>query len=206
MIHLNETHYIAEGLARVCYAHPDNENLCIKIGKPNVEVAHLYKEIKYFEKIKSKNTSNYAYPFYAMYHGEIETNLGVGFVYDLIKDETTGNISLTLRHYLEMENCPFTDAYFVKELERLKQQMITHKVHVGDLRARNICVKVLKDISIQLIVIDGLGHRDFFPLGDWFHYFAKKKVERRFVKNKLHSLDAQRELIKQMRAAGETII
>lgn len=206
MIHLNQDHYIAEGLARTCYQHPKDNNLCIKIGKPGVEVSHLYKEIKYFNKIRKKDISKYEYPFYAMYHGEIETNLGVGFVYDLIKDETTQNISLTLRHYLEMESSPFSDAYFVKELERLKQQMIIHKVHVGDLRARNICVKVLKNNSIQLIVIDGLGHRDFFPLGDWFHFFAKKKVERRFIKNKLHSLKAQRELIKNMRDAGETIV
>jgi len=206
MIHLTEDHYIAEGLARICYQHPENLNLCIKIGKPNVEVAHLYKEIKYFHKIKRKDISKYEYPFYAMYHGEIDTNLGVGFVYDLIKDEPTGEISLTLRHYLEMENSPISDTVFVTELNRLKQQMITHKVHVGDLRARNICVKLFKDNSIQLIVIDGLGHRDFFPLADWFHYFTKKKVERRFVKNKLHSLEEQRQLIKDMRASGETIV
>ncbi len=206
MLQLNSSHYIAEGLARTCYQHPENSKLCVKIGKPDVEVVHLYKEIKYFNKIKNKDISKYEYPFYAMYHGEIETNLGTGFVYDIIKDEPTNKISLTLRHYLEMDNSPFSDAYIVQELHRLKQQMITHKVHVGDLRARNICVKVLKDNSMQLIVIDGLGHRDFFPLGDWFHYFAKQKVERRFVKNKLHSLKEQRQLIRDLRASGETII
>lgn len=206
MIQLNNTHYIAEGLARICYQHPENNNLCIKIGKPNIEVSHLYKEIKYFLKIKNRDISNFEYPFYAMYYGEIETNLGNGFVYHLIKDETTNKISLTLRHYLEMKNCPFSDESIRQELSRLKEQMILHKVHVGDLRARNICVKVFRDNSFRLIVIDGLGHRDFFPLGDWFTYFARKKVERRFIKNELHSLKAQRTLIKKMRDAGETII
>ncbi len=206
MIEIKDKHYISEGLARKVYYHPDNNNLCIKIGKPEVEVNHLYKEIKYYHKIKNKDTSKFDYSFYVTYHGEVDTNLGTGFVYDLVKDETTQNISLTLRHYLEMDNSPFSDEQFLEGLNRLKSQMIQHKVFVGDLRARNICVKILKDKSIDLIVIDGIGHRDFFPLADWFQYFAKKKVERRFLKANLHSLEAQRNLIKQMRAAGETIV
>lgn len=206
MIEITDKHYIAEGLARICYYHPDNNNLCIKIGKPEVEVEHLYKEIKYYHKIKDKDISKFNYPFYANYHGEIQTNLGTGFVYDLVKDEITQEISLTLRHYLEMIDSPFLDVVFIEGLERLKEQMIKHKVFVGDLRARNICVKVLKDNSIELVVIDGLGHRDFFPFADWFGNYAKKKVERRFLKANLHSLDAQRDLIKRMREAGEIIV
>lgn len=206
MIEIKEEHYIAEGLARKCYVHPEDSNLCIKIGKPEVEVDHLYKEIKYYHKIKNKNVSKFDYPFYAQYHGEIETNLGTGFVYDLIRDENSKSISLTLRHYLEMKASPFEDEVFVKALNRLKNQMIQHKVFVGDLRARNLCCKILKDNTIQLIVIDGIGHRDFFPLADWFGHFAKKKVERRFFKAKLHSLKAQRALIKRLRSEGHEIV
>lgn len=206
MIEIKDSHYIAEGLARKVYYHPDNNDLCIKIGKPEIEEEHLYKEIKYYHKIKNKDTSKFDYPFYVKYHGEVDTNLGTGFVYDLIKDETTQNISLTLRHYLEMDDAPFSDEQFIEGLNRLKSEMIKHKVFVGDLRARNICVKILKDKSIELIVIDGIGHRDFFPLADWFEHYAKKKVERRFLKANLHSLEAQRNLIKQMRAAGEIIV
>ena len=206
MIEIKDEHYISEGLARKVYYHPDNNDLCIKIGKPEIEVDHLYKEIKYYKKIRNKDTSKFDYPFYVAYHGEVETNLGTGFVYDLIKDETTGNVSLTLRHYLEMENSPYSDEVLIEGLNRLKSEMINHKIFVGDLRARNICCKILKNKHLQLIVIDGIGHRDFFPLADWFHFFAKKKVERRFLKGNLHSLKAQRDLIKRMRAAGETII
>ena len=105
-----------------------------------------------------------------------------------------------------MSDSPISDEQIIEGLERLKSEMIRHKVFVGDLRARNICVKILMDNTIELIVIDGIGHRDFFPLADWFEFFSRKKVERRFIKANLHSLDAQRNLIKQMRAAGETIV
>lgn len=206
MIQIKDEHYIAEGLARKCFYHPDDDNLCVKIGKPNVEVEHLYKEINYFKKIKNIDTSKFDYQFYAAYNGEVQTNLGTGFVYELIKDEISQKISLTLRHYLEMQDAPFKDEVFVDGLDRLKHQMIKHKIFVGDLRARNICCKILKDNSLELIVIDGIGHRDFFPFADWFHFFAKRKVERRFLKANLHSLSAQRDLIKRMRAEGETII
>lgn len=206
MIELSDKYYIAEGLARVCYQHPEDSNLCIKIGKPEVEVEHLYKEINYFKKLKNKDKSAFDYMFYADYHGEIDTNLGTGFVYDLVKDETTNQISLTLRHYLEMENSPINDVIFEKELHRLKEEMIRHRIFVGDFRARNICCKLLKNNSIELIVIDGLGHRDFFPFADYSTYFARKKVERRFIKSNMHSLEAQRQLIKRLRAAGETIV
>ena len=49
-----------------------------------------------------KYRKRYDYPFYATYHGVIETNFGIGHVYDLIRDETTQNRSLTLSHYREM--------------------------------------------------------------------------------------------------------
>ncbi|MFV9550532.1 YrbL family protein [Algibacter sp. PT7-4] len=194
MIIIKETDYIAEGLARKCYYHPNNANLCIKIGKPEVERKHLYKEINYYKKIKNKKISKFDYQFYAKYHGEIETNFGVGFVYDLIKDENTETISLTLRNYLMMKNAPFKDAVFKKAINRLKAQMIKHKVFVGDLRARNICCKVLKDNSIELVVVDGLGHRDFIPIADWFSVFARKKIERRFLKSSFCPLSKLRRL------------
>lgn len=206
MIQLTQEYYISEGLARICYQHPENPNLCIKIGKPQVDIKHLYKEINYFKKIRNKDTSKFDYQFFANYYGEVQTNLGVGFVYDLIRDEANNNVSLTLRHYLEMKNSPISDKTILKELARLKNQMIVHKIFVGDLRARNICCKILKNNAVELVVVDGMGHRDFFPIADYSKYFAIKKVERRFIKSNLHSLEAQRQLIKKLRDEGETIV
>jgi len=202
MLEIREQDYISEGQARKVYQHPQENELCIKIGKPEIEENHLYKEIKYYKKIRHKNTGKFGYQFYSQFLGEIKTNLGTGFIYQLVKDETTNEISLTLRHYLEMDTSPVSDSAIQKGLLRLKEEMIKHKVFVGDLRARNICVKRLKNGGIELVVIDGLGHRDFFPFADWFTYFAKKKVNRRFYKANLNSLEAQRNLLKSLREAG----
>ena len=197
MVVLNDEHYMAEGLARKCYYYPDNDNLCIKIGKPEVDESHLYKEINYYKKISKKDTSKFDYPFYSMYHGTIETNLGKGFVYDLVRDETTHEVSKTLLDYIRMKDSSYEDYILNTALNRLKDQMITHKVFASDFRPRNICCKILKDDSIELIIVDGIGHRDFFPLANWFGYFAQRKIERRFQKIHLNTIDEHREMIKR---------
>lgn len=197
MIQLSESDYLAEGLARTCYFHPEDENLCIKIGKPNVEVSHLYKEINYYKKINKKDASKFDYPFYAMYHGTIETNLGEGFVYDLVRDETSQEVSKTLLDYIRMKDSPIDDSVFDTSLKKLQDQMIKYKVFASDLRPRNLCCKILKDGSVEMIIVDGIGHRDFLPLGDWFHCFAKQKVERRFQKIALSSVLDHREMLRQ---------
>ncbi len=199
MIQLSESDYLAEGYARTCYFHPENENLCIKIGKPEVEKSHLYKEINYYKKIKNKQIATFDYPFYAMYHGVIDTNLGEGFVYDLIRNETNQEVSKTLLNYISMKkDNPIEDAVFNEALKSLKAQMIKHKVFASDLRPRNICCKLLKNGTMQMIIIDGIGHRDFFPVADWFGFFAKRKVERRFQSIHINTIDDHRQLLKRL--------
>ncbi|WP_323789678.1 YrbL family protein [Psychroserpens sp.] len=194
MVVLKDEHYMAEGLARKCYFHPKSDNLCIKIGKPGVDEAHLYKEIKYYKKIKNKDFSEFDYPFFAAYHGRIETNLGEGFVYDLVRDQTTNTVSKTLRHYMIMKDPLFSDDVLDQALLRLQSQMIKHKVFASDFKPRNICCKLLKDNSIEMVIVDGIGHRDIFPFADWFGYFAKRKVERRLIKNDMQSMAHHRQM------------
>ena len=85
-----------------------------------------------------------------------------------------------------------------KAFEHLKRLMIKHRIIASDIRSKNICCKILKDESIQMIIVDGVGHRDFIPIVDWSSYFAKKKIERRLIKHDLHDLDAQRAFLKSL--------
>ena len=74
--------------------------------------------------------------------------------------------------------------------------MVKHKVIANDIISKNICCKILNDQSIQMIIIDGVGHRNFIPLVDWFSYFAKKKIDRRLLKKQMHDLNAQRKYLR----------
>lgn len=194
MLKLSEDLYIGEGEIRKCYKHPQNEHLCLKIPREHVTREYTYKEIIYFNKLAKRNKAGYSYPFYSDFHGEVETNLGQGQVFDLVIDETTGKIAKTLEYYLT-ENTEIEDAKLWKALLELKEQMTIHKVFTRDLRSRNLCCKILKDTSIQIIIIDGIGHRDFFPFADLFHHFSKKKIDRTFEKWHFTSIEDQRNFL-----------
>jgi PhoP regulatory network protein YrbL len=196
MIQLSQKDYIGEGEIRVCYEHPQDESLCIKVPRPEITRKYTFKEILYFKKLAKRNKSRYAYPFYSDFYEEVETNLGLGQVFDLVRDETNGAISKTLEYYLTKSNV-ISEEKLEQALGILKQQMTKHKVFTRDLRARNICCKLKKDDTIELVIIDGIGHRDFFPLADWFHYFSKKKVGRTFTKWYFDNIDEQRRFLQE---------
>jgi hypothetical protein len=194
MLTLNEGHYIGEGEIRFCYYHPDNQNLCVKIPRKNTTRNYTLKEIKYFNKL-SKRNNKYTYKFYSDFQGEELTNLGLGQKFDLIRDYSSNEVSKTLEYYLLHSN-KISDYKLESALIALKKMMIKYRVFARDLRSRNICCRLINgDNDIELIIIDGIGHRDFFPLADWFNYFSKKKVERTFKRWKFNSLFDQREFL-----------
>ena len=187
---LKDENYFAEGNSRKVYYHPSDNSLCIKIAKPTEAPSYLQREINYYSKIQNgKNVSKFKYCFYAKYYGEIETNLGVGTIFDLIRDETTKNRSKTLLQYLNMAESPFNDNMLNIALDDFKQEIIKHTIFIKDCGPSNLCCRVKKTGSIELIAVDGvMGHRDFLPLVDYWHYFAIKKIERYLSRAHLTSI------------------
>ena len=198
MITIESKHLVAEGVYQKCFRHPSDDNLCIKISKKDIETSRVAYEVEYCEKISKKRIKKEDYQFFSKFHGTVETNLGKGYVFDLIKDETTQEVSKTLEYYLLHPDPEISDKTLKIVYERLIQLMVKYKIIANDIRSKNICCKILEDKTIELIHVDGLGHRDFLPLVDWFSYFAKKKIERRLVKFHLHDLDVQRDYLKTL--------
>tara|TARA_B100000963_G_C22447345_1_gene589430 strand:- start:270 stop:875 length:606 start_codon:yes stop_codon:yes gene_type:complete len=194
---LSKDHYIGEGEIRFCYYHPDDMNLCVKIPRENTTRNYTLKEIKYFKKLSKRNKQKYGYKFFSDFQGEVLTNLGLGQKFDLIRDYSSNEVSKTLEHYL-LHSSKISDNKIESAIMTLKQMMIKHRVFTRDLRSRNICCRLVNSNNdIELIIIDGIGHRDFFPLADWFYFFSKKKVERIFERWKFNSLSDQRKFLKK---------
>ncbi len=192
MIILNkERDYIAEGMYQICYKHPENKDVCIKISKPNAIIQRVEKELKYYKQLNRRRGLKHKDLFYAKYLNTVATNLGPGFSFDFIIDEVSGEVSNTLEYYLLHPDPELSIEILQKEYENLIDTLITHKVMAVDLWARNICCQLMNDGTVNLIIIDGLGHRDFFPLVDWFSYFTKKKLYRRMRKNHMSTLKDQ---------------
>ncbi len=165
LITLNERLLIASGGARHVYQHPDNTALCIKVdavqscSAPFVTRA----ETQLFEELaKQRNQTDFS--FILNYRGNVETNLGFGAIFELVRDEDTGNVSRVLMRILE------TDPQFAKEerfksaLRIFRRKLLQETVLCRDLRPWNICVKKLTNGDIRLILIDGVGntHKKWF--------------------------------------------
>ncbi len=191
---LSDEHYFAEGNTVKCYYHPHNDDLCIKIAKTKDGLAYLQREKNYHTKIRHKDKSAFDYLFYADYYGDIETNLGIGSIYELIKDETNQKRSITLAQYLRIYPYSHSNDKILEEvLVKFKEQLITHCIFMKDCSPHNICCRVLKNNKIEFVAIDGLnGHRDFIPLANYWHYFAKKKIQRWLTRAHLTSIEAIR--------------
>ena len=197
MVLLNkEEDYIAEGMYQVCYRHPENKKICIKISKPNAVIPRVEKELKYYKQLNKRKRLKNRNSFFAKYLKTIDTNLGVGLSYDFITDEVSGEVSKTLEYYLLHPEAKMSIEILQQKYEGLIASLIDCKVMAVDLWARNICCQRMMDGDIRLVIIDGLGHRDFLPLVDWFSYFTRKKLYRRMRKNHMTTLSDQLEYLK----------
>ena len=157
MIFLSDKQFISEGKTRTCYAHPEDKNLCIKVMKPSHEGAQfLKKEIKYYKKIQKRN-KKYSLSFFAKYHGTIETNLGIGYLYDLVRDQN-GKVSLPLKHYIETRSInEFPNNLAKTALSDIKQKMVEYKVFGYDVYHENLLCRLKDKKEIELVLIDGIG-------------------------------------------------
>ena len=95
IIWLNDSHIIGKGLARTCFQHPKDKNICIKVDHFEArEHTDTWREVKYYRRIALLKP-RFKYGCIPRYHGIPITNLGKGGMFELIRDETTGEIIWT---------------------------------------------------------------------------------------------------------------
>ena len=173
-MHIPDKYYLAEGKHRKVYIHPDNPDLCIKISKdqPRNRSRATKRELTYLNTYKERVTC------FSFFHGVVESNLGQGYIFDLIRNED-GNISRQLSELTGL-------AGLEKKLTSLYQLFLNNGIIVGDLNAGSIVAREKKDGDYDLIIIDGTGNSDFIKICDYSKYFLRKKLIRKF--NKLYRL------------------
>lgn len=164
---LNE-HYIGQGRQKVVYRHPCDPNLCIKIPKAKPRLLKsLKREIKYLKRHQQK------LQFLADYLGEIETNLGKGYLFSLICDHD-GAVSKPLESiYSELDGLG-------EKVASMYQSLLKNKSAVSELEPCNILVKRWENGEYELYIIDGFGNSDFIKVCDFSRTFLKKKLTRKF--------------------------
>ena len=79
---------IGKGLHRECFIHPEDINKCIKVVV-NGNQQETEREQSYYKFLQKKKI---AWDMLPKFYGNIETNMGLGAVFDLIRDHN-GQVS-----------------------------------------------------------------------------------------------------------------
>ena len=191
MINLQGIRPFAEGGNRICYIHPDDKTLCLKISKPEV-VKKMHQNAPWYKKLRPeksfddnfreerayqqkaiKENPQKIWNHLAKWYAFVETNKGLASCTELITNND--EVALNLEEYLfskgrtlEIEKALKEFEAYLKETKLLTKNIIPH----------NLAVKE-NDCGLTLKIIDGLGCMSFIPLPEISNTFANRYIKRR---------------------------
>jgi hypothetical protein len=137
----------------------------------------LQREINY---LKILNKRNKDYSILPRYYGTVATNLGTGYVFELIKD-FDGKKSLTLEDVLR-NNTLFINLFNTIKilLISLKDTLLKNEIITMGIFPENIILQRTSASDFRIRIVNDMGSGVLIPLEYHFSYFAKTKVLRRW--------------------------
>lgn len=187
---LNSSLVVGIGRHRVCYIHPEDEKKCIKVihSASGNALRENQRELAYYAHLNRYLTDWRGIP---RYYGQIETNLGIGYVYDRIVD-FDGKPSRTLQDYFPIEELETTYSQLYQLLEDLKSYLQANKIVTMSIKPYNILCHRISPTKIFPVVCDNIGTASFFPLELYSSTFCRLKQKRIF--ERLEQLDIIRKM------------
>ena len=179
ILYIDENLFYGQGTHKKCFIHPKNDRLCIKIAYNRGGQKDLLREINYLKVLQRRKKD---YSILPQYYGEVKTNLGTGYVYELIKDYN-GNTSSTLRDFITSETSFKTNYKLIAQLLKdLKCNLYKNEIITMVLFPENILFQKLSEDNYKLRIINDMGSGVLVPLEYYFDYFAHQKIIRRWKK------------------------
>ena len=165
---------IGVGQERACYLHPGDAHKVIKIQKGEID-KQTRRELILYKNLARRKMSDFEH--IPQYYGKLITNLGEGFVVDLIAD-FDGNVSRSLWWHFEQG---YPVAEFFPYLDELRQYLLDNLIVFSvDMGRYNILFQKTSPQHARLVVIDGLGNHSSINWLDNISWFARRKIERRW--------------------------
>jgi hypothetical protein len=211
MIQLQQIKPFAQGGNRLCFVHPEDASLCIKVRRPDftLEARRRKKgfpknlrplssfddnleEFREMEKL-SRYYGERAFRHISRCYGFIDTDLGKGLISELVRN-FDGRIAITLKQCL-WEN-GLTDQV-MSAIDDFIVFWIAELIPSRDLLLHNIVVQLAENGAVRLVVIDGLGAAGIIP----FQLMPRWYRARRVVK-KIDNFRKRIEDILQQRGSG----
>ena len=167
---------IGQGRERVCYVHPDDPRLAIKL--PHAETSEqTEREIRFYQKLRRRKAVHSKH--IPTFHGVVDTSLGAGIVVDLIRDYD-GQISRPMNWYLA-EGYPVEE--FEPMLKELYESFLDNRIIFNhDMNIGNLLLQKRSMTRGRLVAIDGLGDTVAVDWLDAIPWFARRKIRRRWLR------------------------
>jgi hypothetical protein len=180
MIKLTPASLVGKGLHREVHVHPEDSSRCIKVVV-NRGVEETRREQAYYRFLQKKQVSWEMLP---RFHGNIETSMGSGAVFDLIRD-SDGQVSKTLEFYLEQEAMSDQHlAEIVAALLATKSYLLRENIITMSIKPKNMVLQRVSGAAAKCFIIDNIGNSDVFPISSYSRLFGGKKIERKWAKFK----------------------
>lgn len=176
IIQLDDSLLYGQGSHKKCFLHPHNKNLCIKIAYNEGGQKDLIREINYIDVLKRRHKD---YSILPKYFGKVNTNLGTGYVFEIIRDYNNGRTQ-TLEDFITDLNL-FSQNYslIVRLLKELKEKLYKNEIITMVLFPENILFQKTDENTYRVRIVNDMGSAVLIPLEYHFKYFAHTKILRR---------------------------
>lgn len=177
IIQLDDSLLYGQGSHKKCFLHPHNKNLCIKIAYNEGGQKDLIREINYIDVLKRRHKD---YSILPKYFGKVNTNLGTGYVFEIIRDYNNGRTQ-TLEDFITDLNL-FSQNYslIVRLLKELKEKLYKNEIITMVLFPENILFQKTDENTYRVRIVNNMGSAVLIPLEYHFKYFAHTKILRRW--------------------------
>ena len=177
IIQLDDSLLYGQGPHKKCFLHPHNKNLCIKIAYNEGGQKDLIREINYIDVLKRRHKD---YSILPKYFGKVNTNLGTGYVFEIIRDYNNGRTQ-TLEDFITDLNL-FSQNYslIVRLLKELKEKLYKNEIITMVLFPENILFQKTDENTYRVRIVNDMGSAVLIPLEYHFKYFAHTKILRRW--------------------------
>lgn len=179
IIQLDDSLLYGQGSHKKCFLHPHNKNLCIKIAYNEGGQKDLIREINYIDVLKRRHKD---YSILPKYFGKVNTNLGTGYVFEIIRDYNNGRTQ-TLEDFITDLNL-FSQNYslIVRLLKELKEKLYKNEIITMVLFPENILFQKTDENNYRVRIVNDMGSAVLIPLEYYFTHFAYTKIKRRWLK------------------------
>lgn len=148
----------AEGGTRLCFIHPDEPNICIKVDKECALKRATLLEAQYVDRMKRVRDVQ-QFESINKHYGLVQTSLGLGSLSEVVRDVPTGKIATNLGHLFLSGDWQSQRHSLNSALVDFVDRILSDGIYIKNLFSDNICVQRLGPNEIRLLSIDGVGHK-----------------------------------------------